>query len=138
MFSGAGISTTGFDTAIYDKRLVASIAAIIASLQSDAILGVLEEASNAPNPVAQGYGTTLSYTLLQSVANVRITIYNAYGKVLKEADGGTARGTNTVFWDGNSDSGANLSGVKLLIWQLDIFFWGGSDKVSKQFTMDVR
>lgn len=126
------------DPASDNKLFVASIAAIMASLQSDAVLGVIETAGNYPNPFQLGNGTTLAYTLLQPADAVRITVYNAYGKVLKELDGNTAKGENRVFWDGRSDNNYDLMGQNILIWQLEIYFRGDSNKVIKQFTMNVR
>jgi flagellar hook assembly protein FlgD len=69
---------------------------------------------------------------------VRITIYNAYGKVLQAMDGNTAKGENQVFWDGRSDYNDSYMGQKILIWQLEIYFRGAADKVIKQFTMNAR
>lgn len=135
--SADGITGT-VDATLYDKHFVASIAAIMASLRSDAVLGVLEEAGNFPNPFLQGNGTTLTYTLLQPADSVRITVYNAYGKVLHETDGGAMKGVNNVFWDGHSNYNDNITGQRILIWQLEIYFRGETEKVIKQFTMNAR
>ncbi|HNW44769.1 MAG TPA: FlgD immunoglobulin-like domain containing protein [Elusimicrobiales bacterium] len=132
-----GITGT-VDAAADNKQYVATIVSIMAALQGDAVFGVVETAGNYPNPFQQGNGTTLTYTLIQPADQVHITVYNAYGKVLKEMDGNTAKGENQVFWDGRSDYNDNFMGQKLLIWQLEIYFRGSSDKVIKQFTMNAR
>jgi len=138
MTSSKDSITGSVSAAAGNKQLVASLAAIMASLQLDEVLGVVEVAGNYPNPFRQGNGTTLTYTLLQPAASVRITIYDAYGKVLQELDGNIAKGENRVFWDGQSNYNDDFVGRKILIWQLEIYFSGTTEKVIKQFTMNAR
>jgi len=121
-----------------DKKFVAAMAALMASLQSDDIFCVVERAYNAPNPFPQGNGTTLAYKLMQPVDYVKITVYDAYGKVMTELNGGTAKGDYQVFWDGRGDYSGGQTAHKIFFWQMEIQFRGDADKIVKQFRMDAR
>ncbi|OGS14146.1 MAG: hypothetical protein A2285_08825 [Elusimicrobia bacterium RIFOXYA12_FULL_57_11] len=137
--SASGDAITGaLDARVYDKKFALMAVSIIASLQSDEIFCVVEKASNFPNPFLQGNGTTLTYTLLQPADYVKLTIYNAYGKVLAEMDGAGAKGENRVFWDGRSSYNDSFMGRKTLVWQLELVFRGEKEKIMKQFTMEAR
>jgi len=122
-----------------DKTFATAIASIMAALQTEDVLGVVETALNYPNPFVQNNGTTLTYTLLQQVDYVKITVYDMYGKVLKELDGGTYKGENRVFWDGRDEynSGGTVMGRKIYIWQLEITQRGSQNRVIRQFKMDA-
>ena len=121
-----------------DKKFVAAMAALMASLQSDDIFCVVERASNYPNPFQQGNGTTLAYKLMQPADYVKITVYDAYGKVMTETDGGTAKGDNQVFWDGRGDYSGGQTARKIFFWQMEIRFRGETVKIVKQFRMEAR
>lgn len=128
--------TGAVDAAVYDLKLTAALANIMAALQSQVILGVLDEAYNSPDPFFQDSGTTITYVLLQPVDQVKITIYNATGKVLKEMSGNTAKGTDSVFWYGHSPYDG-VEGRKTFFCQFEISLRGGTTKVLKQFAMDA-
>ena len=133
--SNYGISGT-VDPSV-DKKFVTAIAAIMASLRTDDILGVLDVAANFPNPFLPGNGTTLTYTLLQSADYVNITVYDMYGKVITTMQGGTMKGVNNVMWDGRDPNNSSYMGRKIYIWQLEITLPGYPDKAIKQFTMNA-
>jgi hypothetical protein len=62
--------------------------------------------SNSPNPFSPG--TTIQYRL-PSPAAVRITVYDAAGKRVRElTDARLPAGPHAVLWDGRTDSGRRL------------------------------
>lgn len=51
----------------------------------------------------------ISYRLNDAATNVTVTLYDSGTMTdVRDITGGTARGVNTVYWDGNDDLGANV------------------------------
>ena len=130
---------TGSAAPSCDKKFATAMASLLAALQTEDMLGVVETGLNYPNPFVQNNGTTLTYTLLQPVDYARITIYDMYGKVLKQLDGSTFKGENKVFWDGRDEynSGGAVMGRKIYIWQLELTQRGSPNKLIRHYKMDA-
>jgi hypothetical protein len=82
-----------------DGHLLGPFPAVAGGLGADYWLG-----GNTPNPFIRGQGTTIRYSVAKA-GGVRVSIFDASGRLVRSLSDRAELGLNFVFWDGTDKTG---------------------------------